>query len=138
MAKVNEASSAEIKAFEDAERESLIREILKEQKSAKKAKTLQQAEQSRRALKTCYHNERKIRFAASPLYRNYFGDVMKIGINGFAVFVKMDGIPVMLPESFAIEGMRKLRLVDDYELKREKRADVHNNLESSPGELRIV
>lgn len=138
MAKVTEASSAEIKAFEEAERKAFMRELMDAQPPTKKAKTLQQAEQSRRALKNCYHNEPKIRFAASPLYRNYFGDVMKIGINGFAVFVKMDGIPVMLPESFAIEGMRKLRLVDDYELKREKRADVHNNLESSPGELRIV
>ena len=136
MAKQSVAQDVE--TFEASEREALMKEIMQEMRKPKKAKSLQEAEQSRRSLKKLYHSEPKMRFSASPLYRDYFGDVMKIGINGFAVYVPLNGESVMIPKSFYTEGIRKLKLVDEYELKREKRADIHNNIESSPGELRLV
>lgn len=103
-----------------------------------KAKTLVQAEGQRRALKKSYLEQGKVMFSASPMYKPYFGENMKIMINGFAIFVPLDGRSRSIPKSFAAEGFRKIREIDNFLLKKERRSDIQNNVETTPGDLRLI
>jgi hypothetical protein len=125
---------AEVAEYEEAE------ETIPVKQAAVKAKepTLQSAELQRRSLKSTYNSAMKVDVTISPLYRPYFGDSMRVAINGFAVYIPCDGKTRQISKQFAVEAYRRVAAINDFLLKRERRSDVQNNIENSPGELRIV
>jgi hypothetical protein len=130
----------EIAAFEEIERIKVEEEkaVLEAAPPKPEVKTLQSAEMRRRNLKSRYNDESQMNIMISPFYRPYFGDSMRIAINGFAVFIPCDGQTRRIAKSFAAEGLRRIAAVDAYVLKRDRRADIANNFETSPGELKIT
>ena len=88
-----------------------------------------------RSLIDIYKNEPKVSVQVAPSYAKYFGRVMHVSINGISVGVRCDGRPTKLPESFATEVLRRMRKMDDYELRLSRMANVEQNYETSPGQL---
>lgn len=139
MAKKNDTLEAEISAFE-AEEKQANAALQAEMVAAKPRQkdNVNVAEVARRSLKSQYVTAEQIPVTVSPLYRPYFGEKLRVSINGFAVYIPCDGKPYPVSKPFAAEAMRRIAAINDFLLKKERRADIQHNLESSPGELPIV
>lgn len=96
------------------------------------------AESKRKALLKRYREEEKVPMYLSPMYRAYFGNVMNVSINGISIFFKVDGSTQMVPRTFADEITARRMAVDAILTKQHKMANIPNNVEKSPGELRLV
>lgn len=98
---------------------------------------LTSAEARRKELLKTYKEESKVPMYLSPMYRPYFGNVMRIMINGISIFFKVDGSTQMIPQSFADEVVRRRMAVDAILVKQNKMANIPANNESAPGELNL-
>lgn len=98
-------------------------------------KKLIAAEARRKELLQRYKNEEKVPIYLSPMYRAYFGNVMRVMINGISVFFKVDGTSQKVAKTFADEITARRRAVDNLLSKQNKMASVASNYETSPGEL---
>ena len=78
--------------------------------------------------------EPKVPMYLSPMYRPYLGNVADITINGVTIFFPVDGNTYEVPRAFADEIAR----IDAMLTKQNKMADVANNYERTPGELKLV
>lgn len=85
-----------------------------------------------------YRNEEKVPMAVSPLYRPYFGNVMKVSINGISIYMPIDNTTHNIPKTFADEIHSRIKAVDAIMKKQDKMADISRNLETAPGELPLV
>lgn len=93
------------------------------------------AEAQRRALVTEYKSEEQVPMYLSPMYKPYFGNVMRVTINGISIFFRVDGSTQMIPTTFADEIDDRRKKIDAILQKQNKMADVAGNSETSPGEV---
>ena len=82
--------------------------------------------------------EPKVPMYLSPMYRPYLGNVADITINGVSIFFPVDGNTYEVPRSVADEIARKRMAIDAMLTKQNRMADVANNYERTPGELKLV
>jgi hypothetical protein len=100
-------------------------------------KAFMDAESTRRALLKVYKAEKLVSVNVSPLYAPYFGRVMRVMINGISVYVKVDGTPHNVPETFADEINGRIAHINRNIARQTRLADVTRNGEGSPGELEL-
>lgn len=94
-----------------------------------------QAEAVRRALVKEYRAEEQVPMYLSPMYKPYFGNVMRVSINGISIFFKVDGSTQMIPQTFADEIDDRRRKIDAILQKQNQMSDIQANGETSPGEV---
>ena len=85
-----------------------------------------------------YRNEEKVTVAVSPLYRPYFGNVMKVSINGISIYMPIDNTPHKIPKTFADEIYSRINAVDAIMKKQDRMANISANIETTPGELTMM
>lgn len=110
-----------------------LSEALKEQ-SVQIAKAVRNQEN----LANKYRSEEKVAVQVSPLYRPYFGNVMKVCINGISIYMPIDNTVHQVPKTFADEIYSRVMAIDSIMKKQDKMANITGNLESTPGELPLV
>lgn len=84
-----------------------------------------------------YRNEEKVPMMLSPMYRPYFGNVMRVMINGISIFFPVDGTTHQIPKTFADEIASRRKQVDALIVKQNRMADITKNAETNPGELNL-
>lgn len=84
-----------------------------------------------------YKNEEKVPIMLSPMYRPYFGNVMRVMINGISIFFPVDGTTHQVPKTFADEIASRRMKVDALIVKQNRMSDITKNAEGSPGELKL-
>jgi hypothetical protein len=95
------------------------------------------AELRRKQLIKDYKDEDLVDIYLSPMYKPYFGNVMRVMINGISIYFKVDGSTQKVPKSFADEITQRRLAVDSILNKQHKMADIPNNVETSPGEINL-
>jgi hypothetical protein len=70
------------------------------------------AQEKKKALKEVYAKEKQVPVNGSPFYRPYFGNNMPIWLNGFAIYVPLDGKTYKIPQSFANIFFERIKRVD--------------------------
>ena len=91
----------------------------------------------RKRLAARYAAQEKRSVMVAPMYAPYFGKVMHVSINGISIAIPCDGQPYNIPKTFAEEVYRRLRAVNEAELKSKRFANVAANVERAPGELAL-
>lgn len=104
---------------------------------AKANKELAAATERKKRLIQYYKEESKRWVSISPMYRPYFANVMTVTINGISIRIPVDGSRQEIPATFADEVERRIRNVDAVILRQKKMADIPNNFESAPGEMKL-
>lgn len=99
------------------------------------AQSLAALDRKQKSLAQVYKEQKKYPVRIAPGYAKYFGNIMRVVINGIAVAVKCDGGTYSVPASFAAEIERRMRAMDLYELKSRRMADFKNNYEPDIGHL---
>lgn len=92
-------------------------------------------DKAQRTLAQIYSTQQKMPVRIAPSYAKYFGNIMRVVINGIAVAVPCNGQTFNIPIEFACEVERRMREMDAYELKTRKLADVARNYEPDIGRL---
>ena len=115
-----------------------VEAVAHNKKVTRKRESMVMAEQKRRALKKKYQEQRKVPIMISPLYKPYFGDTMHVSINGMAIFVPCDGKSRMIAKVFAAEILARIKKIDTIIQKAQKMSDIPSNLETSPGEIKLI
>lgn len=105
--------------------------------NAESNKAVAEGEKDRKQLAQSMKEQDKVPVQVSPLYRPYFGRTMAVTINGASVYIPCDGKTYKVPKVFAQEIKVRIANQDALFAKRRRLSDVTNNIESSPGELRI-
>jgi hypothetical protein len=100
-------------------------------------KKLTEAQAQRKKLHLHYRSEDKVPMYLSPMYRPYFGNVMRVMINGISIFFKVDGSTQTIPKTFADEIVSRRMAVDSMLTRQGRLANITQNTESSPGELNL-
>lgn len=100
-------------------------------------KAVAEGEKERKSFAKSLRDQDYVPIQVSPLYRPYFGRVMTVTINGASVAIPCDGKTYKVPATFAEEIKVRIYRQDKLFAKKQRLSDVTNNLESSPGELRI-
>ena len=98
---------------------------------------LKAATNRKKELLNLYRDEEKVPMYLSPMYRAHFGNVMNVSINGITIFFKVDGTTQLVPKTFAEEIGRRRVAVDSMLSKTTRMADLPNNVEQTPGELKL-
>lgn len=98
---------------------------------------LQKADANRKRLLKFYQEEEKVPMYLSPMYRPYFGNVMRVMINGISIYFKVDGTTQLIPKSFADEIVSRRIRIDNTLNKQQKLSSIGENYETSPGELKL-
>ena len=101
------------------------------------SKALREAQDYKKVLRDTYKEETKVPMYLSPMYRAYFGNVMRVMINGISIYFKVDGSTQVIPQTFADEITRRRMAVDNMLAKQNRMADVTKNYEGAPGELKL-
>lgn len=110
-----------------------LSEALKEQ-----SKEIAAEVKNRENLALEYRNEEKVPVAVSPLYRPYFGNVMKVSINGISIYMPIDNTTHKIPKTFADEIYSRIKAIDAIMRKQDRMAKISDNVETTPGELPLV
>lgn len=105
--------------------------------AVKQNRSLLAKDMARKRLAHRYSQEPKRSVMVAPMYAPYFGKVMHVSINGISIAVPCDGQPYNIPKTFAEEVYRRLRAVNEAELKSKRFANVAANVERAPGELAL-
>lgn len=100
-------------------------------------RSLLQKDHARKKLALEYSKEAKLSVMVAPMYAPYFGKVMHVSINGISIAIPCNGQPYSIPKTFAEEVYRRLRAVNEAELKSKRFANVSANVERAPGELAL-
>lgn len=109
----------------------------KVQTEKKSSESVKKAEQRKKELHKKYKEEEKVSIHLSPMYRPYFGNVMRVMINGVSIFFKVDGKAQKVPKTFAAEIESRRRAIDTMLTRQNKLANIESNHERSPGELNL-
>lgn len=99
------------------------------------AQEMLKRETAQRTLAQFYASQRKLPVRIAPSYAKYFGNIMRVVVNGVAVAIPCNGQSYSIPVEFACECERRMREMDAYELKTRKLADVAKNYEPDIGHL---
>lgn len=105
--------------------------------NAESNKAVAEGEKDRKQLAKAMREQKLVPISVSPLYRPYFGRTMAVTINGASVYIPCDGKTYKVPKMFAEEIQVRISNQDELFAKKRRLGDVTNNIESSPGELRI-
>ena len=105
--------------------------------NAESNKAVAQGEKDRKQLAKSMKEQELVPVSVSPLYKPYFGRTMAVTINGASVYIPCDGRTYKVPKIFADEILIRISNQDELFTKKRRLSDVSNNIESSPGELRI-
>jgi len=81
--------------------------------------------------------EKLCEVTVSPLYAPEFSRNQPVSINGVRINVPTDGKVYKVPESFAMIINERKRAADEKFKRLNKMADVTNNKERNPGELKL-
>ena len=100
-------------------------------------KQLTQAQSRSKKLHARYKAEEKVAMYLSPMYRPYFGNVMRVMINGISIFFKVDGSTQQIPKTFADEIVSRRLAIDNMLTAQNRMSNIAQNTESSPGELNL-
>lgn len=84
-----------------------------------------------------YRNEEMVEIAISPLYANEFSNNQPVILNGIRISVPTDGRSYKIPYSFALEIKNRIAAADEKFKRLNRMADVQQNFERSPGELKL-
>jgi len=84
-----------------------------------------------------YKKEPLVEVAISPLYANEFSRNMPVSLNGVRINIPVDGRPYKIPKSFAMEVQQRIALANEKFKRLNRMADVRNNIERTPGELKL-
>ena len=103
----------------------------------KASQDLINAQKRKKELHAVYMNEEKVPVYLSHQYRNEFGNVMPVTINGIAIFFKVDGSTQYVPKTFADEITRRRLCVDNKLNRQHKMSNVRENYETSAGEIKL-
>ena len=104
----------------------------------REAVALFKGKQRKKELADMYRKEKKVPTMLSPMYRPYFGNVMRVMINGISIFFKVDGTTQNIPQTFADEIASRRKKVDAYIVKQNRMANVADNYDgNTPGELKL-
>ena len=135
----NTAVSPEIEeaAVENATTTPDVRKESFEVVATRQNRSLLQKDAARKKLAHVYSNEPKRSVMVAPMYAPYFGKVMHVMLNGISIAIPCDGQPYNIPKTFAEEVYRRLRAVNEAELKSKRFANVSANVERAPGELAL-
>lgn len=95
------------------------------------------AEARRKKLLKVYREEEKVPMYLSPMYRPYFGNVMRVMINGISIYFKVDGSAQHVPKTFADEITARRMAIDAILTKQHRMSNIAANSESAPGELTL-
>lgn len=98
---------------------------------------LRQAQEYKKTLRNIYFSEEKVPMYLSPMYRPYFGNNMRVMINGISIYFPVDGSTHSVPKSFADELTRRRKCIDMALAKQHRMADIRGNYERAPGELNL-
>lgn len=98
---------------------------------------LTNAEARRKKLLQVYREEDKVPMYLSPMYRPYFGNVMRVMVNGISIYFKVDGSTQYVPQTFADEITARRMAIDAILTKQHRMANIAANSESAPGELAL-
>lgn len=98
---------------------------------------LQSAQQKKKVLHAAYKKEELVPMYLSPQYRNEFGNVMPVTINGIAIFFKVDGSTQLVPRTFADEITRRRLCVDNKLNRQHRMSNIVENYETSAGEIKL-
>lgn len=112
--------------------------MTKEELDLQANKNLMTAEARRKMLHKVYKNEDYIGVQLAPSYAKHFGKVMSIIINGILVTVRVDGSTQRIPRTFAEELHRRRLAIDNKERMELRMAELQNQVEAQPGELRVL
>lgn len=82
-------------------------------------------------------NAPKVQVSIAPQYRPFFGEVMPVALNGVLVYVPCDGRPRSIPKPFARIVHQRLHTVNAFLLKKDQMANVTQNFEKFPGEIKF-
>ena len=104
---------------------------------AEARKQLQALQDSKKVLREKYNAEPKVPMYLSPMYRAYFGNSMRVSVNGVYIYLKVDGGTYMVPQTFADEITRRRMSIDNMLTKQNRMADIQNNHENAPGALKL-
>ena len=100
-------------------------------------KQLIQAAKFKDQLRKEYSEENKVPVEVSPMYKPYFGSVMRVAINGVMIYMPVDGTTHLVPQSFGDEIKRRRMAIDTMLTKQNRMADISRNMETAPGELNL-
>lgn len=98
---------------------------------------LQNAQLRKKELHKFYMKEEKVPMYLSPQYRNEFGNVMAVTINGISIFFKVDGSTQLIPKTFADEITRRRLCVDNKYNRLNKMSNIQENYETAAGEIKL-
>lgn len=88
-------------------------------------------------LRQQYMREPRVTIYLSPMYRPHFGRNMNVDVNGISIFFPVDGRPYEVPQTFADEITRRRMAIDAILTKQDRMANIQNNFEGAPGELKM-
>ena len=84
-----------------------------------------------------YRDEEKVQISVSPLYAMEFSRNQPVSLNGIQLRIPTDGKTYEVPYSFALEIKGRIAAADEKFKRLNKMSDVQNNLERTPGELKL-
>ena len=93
--------------------------------------------QIQQSMASRYRNEEQVEVTISPLYANEFSSNQPVILNGIRISVPTDGRPYKVPYSFALEIKNRIAAADEKFKRLNRMADVQQNFERSPGELKL-
>lgn len=98
---------------------------------------MQNNEYFRRQLAESYGAGAQVPVTISPFYRNQLGSNVCLSINGVTVYIPANGQTKFVPEVFADLLAQKIVRADAQILRQGALANVIENFEQSPGELKF-
>lgn len=84
-----------------------------------------------------YKAEDLVEITISPLYASEFSSNQPVILNGVRISVPTDGRPYKVPYSFALEIRNRIAAADEKFKRLNRMADIQQNFERSPGELKL-
>ena len=88
-----------------------------------------------KTLAQIYSAQKRYPVRIAPSYAKHFGNTMRVTINGIAIVVRCDGGTYDLPEEYAAEVERRMRAVDEMDMKSRRMSDISKNYEPDIGRL---
>lgn len=98
-------------------------------------KSLTELEMQQKTLVQIYSAQKRYPVRIAPSYAKHFGNTMRVTINGIAIVVYCNGQTYELPEEFASEVERRMRAIDEMDVKSRKMSEFTRNYEPDIGRL---
>jgi len=100
-----------------------------------KETSLMDLDTRQRTLAQIYSAQKRYPVRVAPSYAKHFGNTMRVTINGIAIVIRCDGGTYEIPEEYATEVERRMRAVDEMDMKARKMSEIKKNYEADIGRL---